>query len=128
MQEMLMPTILMKGLGLSETCALITDGRFSGASSGLSIGHISPEAAARGTLGLVEEGDLITIDIPGRLLRLDVSDEELAERRCRMDADPGGWKPKGERSRVVTRALQAYAAFATSADKGGVRRIPDSVR
>jgi len=124
MQEMLMPTILMKGLGLAETCALITDGRFSGATSGLSIGHISPEAAAGGTLGLVEEGDLLTIDIPNRVLQLDVPDEVLAARRARADADPDGWKPKGERSRVVTRALQAYAAFATSADKGGVRRIP----
>lgn len=128
MPETYQVTAALKYTKHGGNIALITDGRFSGASSGLSIGHISPEAAARGTLGLVEEGDLITIDIPGRLLRLDVSDEELAERRCRMDADPGGWKPKGERSRVVTRALQAYAAFATSADKGGVRRIPDSVR
>ena len=124
MQEMLMPTILMKGLGLAQTCALITDGRFSGATSGLSIGHISPEAAARGTLALVEEDDLITIDIPQRLLHLEVSDEELAARRARADADPAGWLPRGERSRVVTRALAAYAAFATSADTGGVRRIP----
>ncbi len=124
MQEMLMPTILMKGLGLAEKAAIITDGRYSGASSGLSIGHISPEAAAGGALALVRDGDLITIDIPERTLRLDISDEELAERRAAMDADPDGWKPTGERSRVVTRALAAYAHFATSADKGGVRRIP----
>ena len=119
-----MPTILMKGLGLAEKAAIITDGRYSGASSGLSIGHISPEAAAGGALALVRDGDLITIDIPERTLRLDISDEELAERRAAMDADPDGWKPTGERSRVVTRALAAYAYFATSADKGGVRRIP----
>ncbi len=124
MQEMLMPTILMKGFGLSETCAIITDGRYSGASSGLSIGHISPEAAAGGALGLLEEGDLVTIDIPDRTLRVEIDDDELAARRSRMDADPEGWKPRGERSRVVTRALAAYAAFATSADRGGVRRIP----
>lgn len=124
MQEMLKPTILMKGLGLSETTALITDGRFSGATSGLSIGHVSPEAAAHGAIALVEEGDLITIDIPERRIQLEVDKDELAARRARMDADPDGWKPKGERSRVVTRALAAYAAFASSADKGGVRRIP----
>ncbi|MFN8017312.1 MAG: dihydroxy-acid dehydratase [Acidimicrobiales bacterium] len=124
MQEMLMPTILMKGLGLAEKAAIITDGRYSGASSGLSIGHISPEAAAGGALGLLEDGDLITIDIPNRLIQVELSDEELAARRAAADASPDGWKPKGERSRVVTRALAAYAAFATSADKGGVRRIP----
>ncbi|MCC7076944.1 MAG: dihydroxy-acid dehydratase [Acidimicrobiia bacterium] len=124
MQEMLMPTLLMKGLGLAETAAIITDGRYSGASSGLAVGHISPEAAAGGTLALLEEGDLVTIDIAARALRVEVSDDELAARRARMDADPAGWKPMGERSRVVTRALAAYAAFATSADRGGVRRIP----
>lgn len=124
MQEMLMPTLLMKGLGLAESAAIITDGRYSGASSGLSIGHISPEAAARGALGLLEEGDTITIDISNRVLRVEISDNELAVRRARMDADPEGWRPKGERSRVVTRALAAYAAFATSADRGGVRKVP----
>ncbi|RIK09821.1 MAG: dihydroxy-acid dehydratase [Acidobacteria bacterium] len=124
MQEMLMPTILMKGLGLAEKAALITDGRFSGATSGLSIGHISPEAAAGGVLALVEEDDLITIDIAGRSIHLEVSDDELARRREQMESGPEPYRPQGERSRVVTRALAAYAAFASSADKGGVRRIP----
>lgn len=124
MQEMLMPTILMKGLGLAQTCALITDGRFSGASSGLSIGHISPEAAAGGALALIEDGDQITIDIPERLLHLEITDYDLRERRERADSSPDGWHPKGERSRTVTRALASYAAFASSADKGGVRRVP----
>ena len=123
MQEMLAPTLLLKALKLSETCALITDGRFSGATSGLSVGHISPEAAAHGGLALVEEGDPIVIDIPGRILRVDIPDAELAERRARMDDATDGWQPQGERSRVVTRALKAYAAFAASADKGGVRQI-----
>jgi len=121
MQEMLMPTILLKGMGLSETCALITDGRFSGATSGLSIGHISPEAAAGGALALVEESDSITIDIPNRAINLDISDDELAKRRRRMDTATGGWTAQGERSRIITKALKAYAAFAASADQGGVR-------
>jgi dihydroxy-acid dehydratase len=121
MQEMLMPTIMMKGMGLAETCALITDGRFSGATSGLSIGHISPEAGAGGALALVEEGDTIEIDIPSRVLRVDVSDETLAARRAKLAAT--GYAPKGERTRVVTKALKAYAAFAASADKGGVRLL-----
>ncbi|MCP4299403.1 MAG: dihydroxy-acid dehydratase, partial [Gammaproteobacteria bacterium] len=123
MQEMLMPTTIMKGMGLAESCALITDGRFSGATSGLSIGHISPEAAAGGALALVEEGDVIEIDIPKRRMRLDISDEELAGRRKKMDADPDGWQAKGERTRNVTKALKTYAAFAASADKGGIRVI-----
>jgi len=123
MQEMLMPTILLKGMGLAETCALITDGRFSGATSGLSIGHISPEAGSGGALALIEEGDIIAIDVPGRTLNLEISDAELAERRRRMDADEAGWTPKGQRTRVITKALRAYAAFAASADKGGVRMI-----
>jgi dihydroxy-acid dehydratase len=96
----------------------------SGTSSGLSVGHLSPEAAAGGALGLVEDGETITIDIPARTLRVELSEEELVARRARMDADPTGWTPKGERSRVVTRALAAYAACASSADRGGVRRIP----
>lgn len=123
MQEMLLPTIMMKGMGLAETCALITDGRFSGATSGLSIGHISPEAAAGGALALIEEGDMIEIDIPGRVLRVDVSDELLATRRAKLAATPDGFAPKGQRTRVISKALRAYAAFAASADKGGVRII-----
>ena len=123
MQEMLMPTTLLKGMGLAETCALITDGRFSGATSGLSVGHISPEAAAGGALALVEEGDMIEIDIPGRIIRVDIKDDELAKRRAAMDADEDGWSPKGERTRVITKALKAYAAFASSADQGAVRII-----
>lgn len=123
MQEMLSPTLMLKALRLADSCALITDGRFSGATSGLSVGHISPEAAARGALALVEEGDTIDIDIPNRILRLDISDAELAERRNKMDAAADGWQPRGERTRVITKALKAYAAFAASADKGGVRMI-----
>jgi len=122
MQEMLMPTTMLKGIGLAETCALVTDGRYSGATSGLSIGHVSPEAAAKGALALIEEGDGIEIDIPDRSIRLDVADADLARRRSAMDADPQGWRPK-DRSRPVSKALKAYAAFAASADKGGVRLI-----
>lgn len=125
MQEMLMPTTILKGMGLAESCALITDGRFSGATSGLSIGHISPEAAAGGGIALVEEGDQIEIDIPGRSINLLVSDEELARRRAEEDAHPKGWKPKGLRERHVSNALKIYAHFATSADKGGVRLPPE---
>ncbi len=127
MQEMLMPTTILKGMKLADTCALITDGRFSGATSGLSIGHISPEAASGGALGLVEEGDSIEIDIPKRSIRLAITDKELAARRARMDADPEGWQAREQRSRRITRALQAYAAFATSADRGGVRVIDDAL-
>lgn len=123
MQEMLMPTILMKGTGLAEHCALITDGRFSGATSGLSVGHISPEAAAGGALALVEEGDTILIDIPERVLRVEVDDATLAERRRLREASPGAWQPQG-RKRPVSQALKAYAAFASLADKGGVRVLP----
>jgi len=119
MQEMLMPTLLLKGAGLAESCALITDGRFSGATSGLSVGHISPEAAAGGAIGLIEEGDQITIDIPGRTMNLDISEAELDARRARKGAAP--WYPAEERPRAVSKALRAYAAFAASADKGGVR-------
>ncbi len=122
MQEMLLPTMALKAMGLADTCALITDGRFSGATSGLSIGHVSPEAAAKGGLALVEEGDTISIDIPKRSISLDISDMELKTRRERMDAH-GNWEPKGSRTRVITKALRAYAAFASSADKGGVREI-----
>lgn len=121
MQEMLYPTTFLKGLGLGKVCGLITDGRFSGGTSGLSIGHISPEAAAGGAVGLIEEGDLIVIDIPSRTLKLDVSDDELARRRAAKGSLP--WKPSA-RDRKVSKALQAYAAMATSADKGAVRRLP----
>jgi dihydroxy-acid dehydratase len=120
MQEMLMPTSMIKAVGLGKKCALITDGRFSGATSGLSIGHISPEAAEGGLIGLVETGDTITLDIPGRVIRLDVDDETLAARRAAMDARSDGWKPAA-RERKVTRALRAYAALTRSAAFGAVR-------
>jgi dihydroxy-acid dehydratase len=122
MQEMLYPTSYLKSKGLGKVCALITDGRFSGGSSGLSIGHISPEAADGGALGLVEEGDRIVIDIPHRVLRVDVSNDVLAERRETMEAHgAAAWKPN--RTRNVSKALQAYAAMATSAARGAVRDV-----
>lgn len=120
MQEMLYPTSYLKGVGLGPKCALITDGRFSGGSSGLSIGHVSPEAAAGGAIGLVEDGDRITVSIPNRTIQLEVDDEELAERRRKADA--AGWRPK-HRQRQVSRALQIYGALAQSADKGAARRF-----
>ncbi|WFL78967.1 dihydroxy-acid dehydratase [Altererythrobacter arenosus] len=125
MQEMLMPTTILKGMGLAESCALITDGRYSGATSGLSIGHISPEAAAGGEIALVEEGDQIEIDIPNRSINLLVDDEELARRKAEEDAHAKGWMPKGMRNRQVSNALRIYAHFATSADRGGVRLPPE---
>jgi dihydroxy-acid dehydratase len=121
MQEMLYPTSYLKSKGLGKACALITDGRFSGGTSGLSIGHASPEAANGGTIGLVREGDMIDIDIPNRTISLRVSDDELATRRAAQDAQ--GWFPVEKRKRNVTTALKAYAAFATSADKGAVRDL-----
>jgi dihydroxy-acid dehydratase len=121
MQEMLYPTSFLKGRGLGKKCALITDGRFSGGTSGLSIGHISPEAASGGTIALVENGDIISIDITQRSLQLQVSDEVLAERREKLEAN-GGYKPKN-RDRQVSPALRAYAAMALSADKGAVRDV-----
>ena len=121
MQEMLYPTSYLKGRGLGKACALITDGRFSGGTSGLSIGHVSPEAASGGVIALVEDGDLITIDIPARTMRLEVSEEELAARRIALEAS-GGYRPQ-ERHRPVSAALRAYAAMATSADKGAVRDV-----
>jgi dihydroxy-acid dehydratase len=121
MQEMLYPTAYLKGRGLGAQCALITDGRFSGGTSGLSIGHVSPEAAAGGTIALVEDGDLITIDIPHRSIQVDVPDEELARRRAALEAS-GGYKPRN-RTRTVSAALRAYAALALSADKGAARDI-----
>ncbi|MFC6984747.1 dihydroxy-acid dehydratase [Streptomyces cirratus] len=119
MQEMLYPTSFLKGRGLGKVCALVTDGRFSGGTSGLSIGHASPEAASGGTIALVEDGDRIRIDIPNRSIELLVSDEELAARR---DALGGVYAPKN-RERKVSAALRAYAAMATSADKGAVRDV-----
>ncbi|WP_020681320.1 dihydroxy-acid dehydratase [Marinobacterium rhizophilum] len=122
MQEMLVPTSLLKGKGLAESCALLTDGRFSGATSGLSIGHTSPEAANGGAIGLIEDGDRIVIDIPKRSINIDIADTELAARRSRMEARGDlAWRPAGERARRVSLALKAYALLATSADKGGVR-------
>ena len=123
MQEMLYPTSYLKSKGLGKVCALVTDGRFSGGSSGLSIGHASPEAAAGGAIGLVEEGDRIEIDIPNRTIRLAVSDEELQRRRDAMNArGAAAWKPAA-RTRVVSPALRAYAALTTSADRGAVRDV-----
>ena len=126
MQEMLYPTSYLKSKDLGKACALITDGRFSGGSSGLSIGHISPEAAEGGAIGLVNDGDLIQIDIPNRVLRVDVDDAELDRRRKAMDArGDAAWKPEKKRSRKVTTALRAYAAHATSAALGAVRVVKD---
>ena len=122
MQEMLYPTSYLKSKGLGKACALITDGRFSGGSSGLSIGHVSPEAAEGGAIGLVREGDTIEIDIPNRRIHLAVDDAELAARRQEQEA--AGWKPAAPRKRNVTTALKAYAALATSAAKGAVRQVP----
>ncbi|NQD94927.1 dihydroxy-acid dehydratase, partial [Pseudomonas sp. CrR25] len=109
----------LKSKGLGKACALLTDGRFSGGTSGLSIGHASPEAAAGGAIGLVQEGDKVKIDIHNRSINLLVSDEELAHRRHAQDKK--GWKPVEARPRKVTTALKAYALLATSADKGAVR-------
>ncbi len=122
MQEMLYPTSYLKGLGLGAQCALLTDGRFSGGTSGLSIGHVSPEAASGGAIALVENGDTIIIDIPGRTIALDVTDAELEDRRARLEATTG-YRPAEDRPRAVTPALRAYAAMATSADKGAVRDV-----
>jgi dihydroxy-acid dehydratase len=123
MQEMLYPTSYLKSKGLGGSCALITDGRFSGGTSGLSIGHVSPEAAEGGAIGLVEEGDTIEIDVPRRRLRLAVAEETLARRRAAMDAkDEHAWQPLG-RTRPVSPALRAYAAMTTSAASGAVRDV-----
>lgn len=121
MQEMLYPTSYIKSKGLGKACALLTDGRFSGGTSGLSIGHVSPEAAAGGAIGLVRNGDIIRIDIPNRTIDVLLSDEELAARRAEQDKQ--GWKPAQERPRKVSAALKAYAKLATSADKGAVRDL-----
>lgn len=123
MQEMLYPTSYIKSKGLGTSCALFTDGRFSGGSSGLVIGHASPEAASGGAIGLIEEGDMIDIDIPARSIQLRVSDDELNKRRQKMEArGADAWKPVN-RDRVVSKALKAYAATAASADRGAVRDI-----
>src|SRR5690349_1735663 len=127
MQEMLYPTSYLKSKGLGKACALVTDGRFSGGSSGLSIGHVSPEAAEGGAIALVEENDRVVIDIPNRTLALDVSADELARRRAAMNArGPRAWKP-ASRKRAVSTALRAYAALTTSAAKGAVRRVPAEI-
>ena len=124
MQEMLYPTSYLKSKGLGAACALITDGRFSGGTSGLSIGHVSPEAAEGGEIGLVRDGDTIEIDIPNRTINLAVSDEELAARRAAMEAKgDAAWRPAAPRQRKVSVALKAYAAMATSAARGAVRDI-----
>ncbi|REL33905.1 dihydroxy-acid dehydratase [Thalassotalea euphylliae] len=120
MQEMLYPTTYLKSMGLGKACALITDGRFSGGTSGLSIGHVSPEAASGGAIALVENGDEIVIDIPSRSIKLNISDDELAKRRAAMDAKPNSWHP-ASRVRPISYALKNYAMLATSADKGAVR-------
>lgn len=123
MQEMLYPTSYLKSVGLDKQCALITDGRFSGGTSGLSIGHISPEAAEGGTIGLVRDGDIIEIDIPNRRIHLAVDDAELERRRKEQDAK--GWQPAQPRARKVSAALRAYAAMTTSAARGAVRIVPE---
>lgn len=124
MQEMLYPTSYLKSKGLGKVCALLTDGRFSGGTSGLSIGHVSPEAAAGGNIALVNDGDRILIDIPNRRIQVDLSTEELATRRAAMEAKgKEAWKPAQPRQRRVTAALKAYALLATSADQGAVRNL-----
>ncbi|TNC51966.1 dihydroxy-acid dehydratase [Rubellimicrobium rubrum] len=124
MQEMLYPTSYLKSKGLGKACALITDGRFSGGTSGLSIGHVSPEAASGGTIGLVREGDRIEIDIPSRTITLALPEETLTQRRAEQDAL--GWKPAAPRARKVSTALRAYALHATSAAQGAVRKLPEA--
>jgi dihydroxy-acid dehydratase len=122
MQEMLYPTSYLKGLGLGKECALITDGRFSGGTSGLSIGHISPEAASGGAIALIEDGDTININIPERTIDVALTDAELEDRRSRLESG-NGYRPAEDRPRAVSPALRAYAAMATSADRGAVRDV-----
>lgn len=124
MQEMLYPTAFLKGRGLGQKCALITDGRFSGGTSGLSIGHISPEAAGGGLIALVEDGDPISIDIPNRSIHLDVDEETLSQRRVLQEKRERPWTPQ-QRERPVSAALRAYASMATAASDGAYRRVPD---
>lgn len=125
MQEMLYPTSYLKSMGLGKDCALITDGRFSGGTSGLSIGHASPEAAEGGGIALVEEGDMIDIDIPSRSINVRIDVSTMEQRRVK-EAQRGAkaWTPVAERPRKVTKALKAYAAMTTSASKGAVRQLP----
>jgi len=124
MQEMLTPTSAIKSRGLGETCALITDGRFSGATGGLSVGHVSPEAASGGLIALVEEGDTIAFDIPARSIELMVDEDTLVARHAAMEArGQAAYQPEQTRRRRVSQALRAYAKFASSADKGGVREL-----
>ena len=124
MQEMLYPTSYLKSRGLGKHCALLTDGRFSGGTSGLSIGHVSPEAAAGGAIALIENGDRIRIDIPGRSIDVLLDEAEFARRRATMDArGEHAWKPAKPRPRKVSTALRAYAMLCTSADRGAVRDL-----
>jgi len=123
MQEMLYPTSYLKAKGLGKACALLTDGRFSGGTSGLSIGHVSPEAAEGGAIGLIQPGDIVEFDIPNRSIHLAVSNAELSQRRAKMDASPNGWAPEKARPRKVSQALRAYAAMTTSASRGAVRDV-----
>lgn len=124
MQEMLYPTSYLKSKGLGKVCALVTDGRFFRRSSGLSIGHISPEAAEGGEIALVEEGDIIEIDIPNRSIHMLVDAAEMKQRRAKMEAKgKDAWQPVEKRQRKVSKALKAYAAMTTSAAKGAVRSI-----
>ncbi len=121
MQEMLYPTSYLKSKGLGKACALITDGRFSGGTSGLSIGHVSPEAAAGGSIGLIETGDVIEIDIPQRSINVLLDQQELESRRAKMNESSRPWQPKEERPRKISLALKVYASLVTSADKGAIR-------
>ncbi|RPF68832.1 dihydroxy-acid dehydratase domain-containing protein, partial [Aurantiacibacter spongiae] len=124
MQEMLYPTSYLKSKGLGAQCALLTDGRFSGGTSGLSIGHVSPEAAEGGAIALVEEGDAIAIDIPNRTISLGISEQDFANRRAAMEGrGEAAWQPRDKRERRVTEALRAYAALTTSAARGAVRDV-----
>jgi dihydroxy-acid dehydratase len=123
MQEMLYPTSYIKSRRLGEKCALITDGRFSGGTSGLSIGHISPEAADKGAIGLIRDGDAIRIDIPARTMDVLLDRDELDRRRKEADKDPDGWSPKRERK--ISEALKAYASMVSSADLGAIRIVKD---
>ncbi len=124
MQEMLYPTSYLKSKGLGKQCALLTDGRFSGGTSGLSVGHVSPEAAAGGAIALVQQGDIIRIDIPKRCIDIVLDDAELEKRRAAMEAKgPAAWQPTQPRPRQVSTALKAYAKLTTSADKGAVRNV-----
>jgi len=121
MQEMLYPTSYLKSKGLGKACALITDGRFSGGTSGLSIGHVSPEAAGGGAIALIEPGDLIEIDIPARTINVKVDEATLNERRAEMNQRDRAWQPAADRPRQVSTALKVYASMVTSADKGAIR-------